>query len=272
MQAESAVVASAPDVVSAPDAAPAGTELPAAQLRQIAPADAAASTGRLHTIKDWHPDDQPRERLVQHGATALATSELIAILLRTGTKRLSAVEISRDLLHQTNGKLRDLSRLTVQDLVSQHGIGKVKAVTLVAALELGKRRALETDVDRPLLANSMSTFRVIGPTLCDLPHEECWVLLLNAAKRLVAQERLSTGSVDGTVVDVRSVMACALRHNASSIIMAHNHPSGNLTPSEADHRITQRVKSAGELMQIPLDDHLIVAGHRFYSFHDEKKL
>lgn len=224
------------------------------------------------TLKDWHPDEQPRERLMQHGAEALATSELLAILLRSGTRQHSAVDIARDLLHRCDGHLRGLSRLKYQDLAEAHGIGPTKAVTLVAALELGKRWAMEADRDAPLVLGSRAAYDILSPLLRDLPHEECWMLLTNNASRLIGRERISSGSVDGTIVDVRSVMACALRHNASGFTIAHNHPSGSLTPSHADVSLTNILREASRLMNLTMSDHLIVAGNRYYSFRDNKGL
>ena len=240
--------------------------------RTVAPLPpAATATGTAperQSLKDWPQGDQPRERLMTRGAGALATSELLAILLRSGTPRASALELAQELLQRADGSLRALSRLNYKDLAALHGIGDVKAVTLVAALELATRREIEDHGERPQLTTSRSAYQFVRPYLQDLPHEECRLLLLNAASRLVAHERLSVGSVDGTVLDVRSVLAAALRHNASAIILAHNHPSGNLDPSEADIAITRRIRAAAELMQVPLADHLIVAGRRYYSFRD----
>ena len=224
------------------------------------------------TLKDWHPDEQPRERLIKYGAEALATSELIAILLRTGTASGSACDVARELFHGADGQLRSLGSRNWRDLARTHGIGKVKAVTLVAALELGRRRAAEADVERPVVATSAAAFDLLGPQMRDLPHEECWVLLLNNARRLIGRERLSSGGLDATVVDVRTLMTTALRHRATAIVLAHNHPSGNLAPSEADILLTRHLVEAGKLLKIPLQDHLIVAGRRYYSFKDSKRL
>lgn len=236
------------------------------------PAESSTDSTTTLTLKDWHPDEQPRERLIKYGAQALATSELVAILLRTGTAAGSACDVARDLLHGAGGQLRTLGSLDWRDLARVHGIGKVKAVTLVAALELGRRRATESDVDRPLILTSSAAFDVLGPQLRDLTHEECWVLLLNNARRLIGCERLSSGGIEATVVDVRTVMALALRHRATAFVIAHNHPSGRLTPSEADISLTRQLVEAGRLMCIPLQDHLIVAGRRYYSFCDSKRL
>ena len=206
------------------------------------------------------------------GAEALATSELLAILLRSGTKRHSAIDVARDLLQRCGGQLRQLSALDYKALAQTHGMGNVKAVTLLAALELGRRVTTEVDEEKPQLLTAARAYDVIAPHIRDLPHEECWVLLLNNAARLEAKERISSGGLDGTLVDVRSVMACALRHNAASIILCHNHPSKTAAPSEPDEEITRRLRAAGEVMGIRLGDHVIVAGQRYYSFRDAGKL
>ncbi len=224
------------------------------------------------TLKEWHPEEQPRERLMNYGPQALATSELIAILLRSGTRTATAVDVARNLLLDTNGHLRELASRDWRTLEKVHGIGKVKAITLVAALELGRRRGQESDVERPTIRTAQAAFNILGPQLADLRHEECWVLLLNTACRLIGTERLSSGGVDGTVVDVRKLMAMALRFNATSFVLAHNHPSGNLTPSKSDISLTRNLVTAGKILNIQLLDHLIVAGHKYYSFSDENML
>ena len=223
-----------------------------------------------HTLKDWHPDEQPRERLMKYGPSTLATSELIAILLRTGTRNATACDVARDLLHDSEGLLRMLGSRDWRNLSKTHGIGRVKAVTLVAALELGRRREMEKDFERPYCLTSPQAYAKLAPHLTDLPHEECWAIFLNNKSRVLGTERLSSGGVDACIVDVRTVMARALTHRATAYVIAHNHPSGDLAPSVADQNLTRRLKAAGELMQIRLQDHLIVAGKRFYSFRDAK--
>jgi len=234
------------------------------------------STGEEHlpakTLKDWHPEEQPRERLMKYGPAALASSELIAILLRTGTQKASAVELGRQLFHGAGGKLRELGSRSYQELAQIDGIGHVKAVTLVAALELGRRRSMEADVERPLVMGSRAAYDLVAPYMRDLRHEECWAILLNSAKRAIGVERLSSGGIGGTVVDIRTLMALALRYGATSLILAHNHPSRSLNPSEPDITLTRQIVEAGKLMNVPLHDHLIIAGDNYYSFKDAKKL
>ncbi len=251
---------------------PVAVKLQATALAEVSSAPAPAPRDVPKTLKDWHPEEQPRERLMRYGAEALATSELIAILLRTGTASASACDVARDLFHSAEGKLRQLGSQDWRQLAHIHGIGRVKAITLVAALELGRRRSIESDVERPAVRTSHACFELLGPHLRDLPHEECWVALLNNASRVIRIERLSSGGLDGTVVDVRSLLALALRYEATGFVIAHNHPSGSLSPSEADLSLTRQLVEAGQLMRINMLDHLIVAGKRYYSFKDQKRL
>ena len=244
---------------------------PAGQPLALA-AEASLPAGASVPLRDWHPDEQPRERLMRHGPESLATSELIAILLRTGTARASVCDVARKLVGRADGRLRELGARDWRDLAREHGVGKVKAVTLLAALELGRRRATERDVDRPLVRGSRAAFAHLSPHLCDLEREECWILLLNRASLLIGCERLSVGGLDGTVVDVRSLMAVCLRRSASAFVLAHNHPSGAIRPSEEDRAVTRRLAEAGRLLQIELRDHLIVGGRRYFSFRDEGAL
>lgn len=236
--------------------------------------DVAAEAPTLPStpLREWHPDEQPRERLMRHGPESLTTSELIAILLRTGTARASACEVARALIREAEGRLRALGARDWRELARVHGVGKVKAVTLLAALELGRRRAREPDAVRPPIRGSRAAFARLAPHLRDLDREEAWVLLLNRASLLIGCERLSVGGLDGTVVDVRSLMALCLRYAAAGFVLAHNHPSGAIAPSEEDVAVTRRVRQAGELMHIELRDHLIVGGRRYYSFADAGRL
>lgn len=271
-------VVDVPDVGSAPAVVPTATAQAVAERRAsgavaAAPAGESApavSAGRTPSgpLTSWHPDEQPRERLLRLGPEALATSELLAILLRTGTPRANACDIARDLLRGVDGRLRELGSRNWRDLARAHGVGPVKAVTLVAALELGRRRGGEADAKRPLVRGSGAAYEILAPRLRDLDREECWVLLLNTASRALGCERVSVGGLDGTVVDVRSVMALGLRHGAAAIVLAHNHPSGAARPSERDVAVTRAVAEAGRVMRMELRDHLVVAGRRYFSFAD----
>lgn len=220
-------------------------------------------------IKNWAPEDRPREKLLLKGTTALSDAELIAILIGTGTSNLSAVEVSKKILQHVNYHLHDLARLSIRDLTKIKGIGEAKAVTIVAALELGRRRK-ETDVsEKPKISSSHDAFQQIAGDMIDLPHEEFWVLLLNRANRVIRKKRVSEGGVSGTVADPKIIFKMALEELASGLIVAHNHPSGNMKASQSDIDLTKKIKEAGKFLEIQLLDHLIVCGQKYYSFADE---
>jgi DNA repair protein RadC len=221
------------------------------------------------TIKDWSPDDRPREKLMRRGRTALTDAELIAILLGSGTQTASAVDVAKNLLAKVDNNLHDLARLSVKDLTKIRGIGEARAVTIVAALELGRRRSSLDHEDRPRITCSRDVFELLRPTLMDLPHEEFWVLLLNRANRVIKRMQISQGGVSGTVADPRIIFKSALEELASGIILAHNHPSGNLTASQADRDLTRKLTEGGRLLDVQVLDHVILAGQRYYSFADE---
>lgn len=221
------------------------------------------------TIKDWSPDDRPREKLMRRGRSALTDAELIAILLGSGTTTASAVDVAKNLLAKVGNNLHDLARLSVKDLTRIRGIGEARAITIVAALELGRRRSNLDHEDRPRITCSRDVFELLRPTLMDLPHEEFWVLLLNRANRVIKQMQISQGGVSGTVADPRIIFKSALEELASGIILAHNHPSGNLTASQADRDLTRKLTEGGRLLDVQVLDHVILAGQRYYSFADE---
>ena len=220
-------------------------------------------------IKSWAAEDRPREKLLLKGTGALSDAELIAILLGSGTTKLSAVELSKIILRHVNHNLNDLAKLTVKDLTKIKGIGEAKAITIIAALELGRRRKDQEPNDKPKLGSSASAFEIIQGDLMDLPHEEFWVLLLNRAQRLIKKKKISEGGVAGTVADPKIIFKLALEELASGVIIVHNHPSGNLNPSQSDIDLTKKLKEAGRVMEIQLLDHLIIAGRKYYSFADE---
>jgi DNA repair protein RadC len=220
-------------------------------------------------IKSWAAEDRPREKLLLKGTSALSDAELIAILLGSGTAKLSAVELSKIILQSVNHNLNDLAKLTVKDLVKIKGIGEAKAITIIAALELGRRRKDQEPTDKPKVTSSASAFEMVQGDLMDLPHEEFWVLLLNRAQRLIKKKRISEGGVSGTVADPKIIFKLALEELASGVIVVHNHPSGNLSPSQSDIDLTKKLKEAGKVMEIQLLDHLIIAGKKYYSFADE---
>jgi DNA repair protein RadC len=221
------------------------------------------------SIKSWSPEDRPREKLILKGKSALSDAELIAILLGSGTTTLSAVDLAKKVLQQAGNNLHELARMTVKDLIKTKGVGQVKALTIVAALELGRRRKeLETN-DRPKITGSRDVYDIIKADLLDIPHEEFWILLLNRANRVIKKWQISQGGIAGTVADPKIIFKLALDELASGIILAHNHPSGNLTASQADLDLTRKLKEAGKLLDIQVLDHVIVAGQKYFSFADE---
>ncbi len=225
--------------------------------------------GSFLNIKSWAVEDRPREKLLLKGTAALSDAELIAILLGTGTASMSAVDVAKSMLQQAGNNLDDLARFTVKDLMKIKGIGEAKAITIVSALELGRRRKDSGATDRPKIAVSKDAYELLKGDLMDIPHEEFWLLLLNRANRVIKKHKISLGGVHGTVADPKIIFKTALEELASGIIVAHNHPSGNLTPSQQDIDLTRKLKEAGKLLEIQLLDHLIVAGKQYYSFADE---
>lgn len=223
---------------------------------------------RKLNIKNWSPEDRPREKLVMKGTGALSDAELIAILIGTGTTKITAVELARQVLQHVNNDLHSLARLTVKDLMKIKGIGEAKAITIVAALELGRRRKELEPEAKPKITSSKDAFELLRGDLMDLPKEEFWVLLLNRANRVITKRRISEGGVSGTVADPKIIFKLALEELASGVIVAHNHPSGNLSASQQDIDLTRKLKEGGKLLEIQLLDHIIVAGTRYYSFAD----
>lgn len=221
------------------------------------------------TIKSWAEEDRPREKLLLKGRQALTDAELLAILLGSGSREESAVGLSQRILQSFDQQLNELGKSSIEELKKFKGIGEAKAITIAAALELGRRRQL-TDIRRkPQVKSSQDAFNAIAPLVMDLNREEFWILLLNRANRIISRERISAGGISGTVVDARILFQKALTGNACSLILFHNHPSGNLNPSQADISLTQKLKKAGETLDIAILDHLIIGESGFYSFADE---
>jgi DNA repair protein RadC len=219
-------------------------------------------------ITDWAVEDRPREKFIQNGTASLSDAELLAILISSGTKDKSAVDLGRELLGMANNNLNNLGKLTIADFRKVHGIGPARAVTIAAALELGRRRKLSEVQYVPQIRSSKDVSDIFQPLLSDLLHEEFWILFLNRSNKVINRMKLSQGGISGTVTDVRLVMKKAIECLASGIIVCHNHPSGNLNPSESDNKITQKIKEAGNLMDIQLLDHLIISDKDYYSFAD----
>ena len=223
-------------------------------------------------IKSWSPEDRPREKLLAKGTSALSDAELVAILLGTGTSTVSAVELAKRVLQTVENNLHELARLSVNDLRKVKGIGEAKAISIIAALELGRRRKDAEPEEKPRVSGSRDCFEILRAHLQDIKHEEFWIILLNRANRLIKKHQISLGGVAGTVADPKIIFKLAIEDLASGIILAHNHPSGNLTASQADIDLTRKIREAGKLLEIQVLDHLIVAGQKYFSFADEGML
>ena len=224
------------------------------------------------SIKNWSEDDRPREKLLQKGRQSLSDAELIAILIGSGNRELSAVELSKYILSENQNDLNIIARKSVQELMKFKGIGEAKAISILSALELGKRREATEIEERKKITSSKDVFQLLNPKFKDLPYEEFWVLYLNRSNKVIHKERMSQGGISGTVVDVRLILKRAIENLASSIIISHNHPSGSLKPSQQDIDLTNKLKQASSFLDISLLDHLIVADNQFYSFADESIL
>ncbi|MBP6065271.1 DNA repair protein RadC [Bacteroides sp.] len=220
-------------------------------------------------INQWAEEDRPREKMMKKGADALSEAELLAILIGSGNREETAVELMRRILSTCDNNLNELARWSVSDYARFKGMGPAKSITIMAALELGKRRKLQEAKERTLVNCSRSIFELFHPLLCDLPQEEFWILLLNQACKVIDKVRISTGGIDGTYADVRSMLREALLQRATQLVLVHNHPSGNCNPSQSDRQLTQHVQQAARTMNIRLTDHVIIADDKFYSFADE---
>ena len=221
------------------------------------------------SIKEWAVEDRPREKMLAKGKRSLSEAELIAILIGSGSLDESAVELSRRIMASVNNNLNELGKKTIDDFQQFKGIGPAKAITISAAMELGRRRK-ESEPDEKLkVITSADAASIFKPLLSDLPHEEFWILLLNRNNLVIDKVMVSQGGLSGTVIDVRIILKMALEKLACSIILCHNHPSGNLIPSEADKEITRKIKEAGKHMDIPVLDHVIIGNGSYFSFADE---
>lgn len=221
------------------------------------------------TIKNWASGDRPREKLLQKGKMSLSDAELIAILIGSGSRNESAVDLSKRILSSNKNNLSQLGKLSVQQLVQFKGIGEAKAISIIAAMELGRRRRTEDALEQVKITSSNSVFELLQPLIGELAHEEFWILYLNNANKIIDQFQISKGGITGTLVDVRITLRKALEIGAVSLILAHNHPSGNLNPSEADKQLTSKLKTASESLDIKILDHLIVTEKSYFSFADE---
>jgi DNA repair protein RadC len=227
------------------------------------------SFSEIAGIKSWAEDDRPREKLLCKGRGALSDAELIAILLGSGSRNLTAVDLAKHILASTDNKLGQLARLQVADLIKFKGIGEAKAVSIVAALELGRRRREEAGMETLRITSSRDAYELMSGNLSDLDHEEFWILLMSRSQRMKGKVCISRGGVAGTVVDLRLIFKPAIEKLASSIILCHNHPSGNLKPSQQDINLTKKVVQSGNMLDICVQDHIIFTDDGFYSFADE---
>lgn len=220
-------------------------------------------------INQWAAEDRPREKMMQKGAEALSDAELLAILIGSGNTEESAVALMQRVLAACNNNLSQLGKWEVRDFSRFKGFGPAKSITIMAALELGKRRKLQERSERTTIRSSADIYELFHPLLCDLPTEEFWVLLLNQAAKVIDKVRISRGGIDQTTADVRTILREALLQRAVQIVLIHNHPSGNPSPSHADRSLTELVRKAAQTMNIRLTDHIIVTDGKYYSFNDE---
>ncbi|MCK5135601.1 MAG: DNA repair protein RadC [Bacteroidales bacterium] len=224
---------------------------------------------KSHALKTWAVEERPREKVMANGVQYLSDSELLAILLGSGTKNITAVELARQILTGTGNNLHELGRQTVGDLLRIKGVGPAKAISVLAAMEIGRRRAGMHHIKKIPVKSSETVFNLFHPLVGDLEHEEFWLLMLNRANRVLGKFKVSQGGLSGTVIDTRIILKKALDNLASSIIVCHNHPSGNNQPSDADVKITEKLKKAAEMLEIKLLDHIIIADKSYFSFADE---
>lgn len=224
------------------------------------------------SIKHLSEDDRPREKLLNKGRDSLSDAEILAILIGSGTREKSAVELCREILIDSNNNLNTLAKKTINDLMKFKGIGEAKAITIAAALELGRRRKSELKENKPSIKSSADAYHYIKHKLEDLFHEEFHVILLNRANKIIKDVLISKGGLSGTVADGKLIFKAAITQSAAAIILVHNHPSGNLTPSQSDKQLTLRMKEFGQMIDLPVLDHLIIGDGDYYSFADENQM
>jgi len=220
-------------------------------------------------MKSWAVEERPREKVMANGIQYLSDTELLAILLGSGTRNKTAVELARQILLEAGNTLHGLGRQTISDLIRIKGVGPAKAISVLAAMELGRRRAGIQQPEKTPVKSSETVYNLFHPLLGDLDHEEFWLLMLNRANKVLGRFKVSQGGLSGTVIDTRIILKKALDNLSSSIIVCHNHPSGNNQPSEADVKITEKLKKAAEMLEIKLLDHVIIADKSYFSFADE---
>jgi DNA repair protein RadC len=229
-------------------------------------------TKNYFPIREWAEDDRPREKLLLKGRQSLSDAELIAILLGSGSRNESALDLAKRILKGSQDNLVELSKLNVQELIRFKGVGTAKAISVIAALELGKRRRGAEAIERKKVSSSMDVFEYFSSILSDLNFEVFYILLLNRANKIIRHISISEGGISGTVADPKKIFKLALENHASSIILCHNHPSGNINPSGADLSLTKKLRQAGEMLDLPVLDHIIIGEEKYYSFADENVL
>jgi DNA repair protein RadC len=226
------------------------------------------SADQKKSIKDWAEEDRPREKLFLKGPDALSESELLAIIMGSGSQSESAVELAKRILASVSNNVAELSRLGIPDLLKFKGVGQAKAITIIAAIELGKRRQKSEVLLRKTVTSSRDAFEIMQPILGYLTYEEFWIITLSRSNKVKRTLCISEGGVEGTVADPKKIFKLALDDNASSVILCHNHPSGALVPSEGDKKITRKCKDAGAFLDLQVIDHLIIANNEYFSFAD----
>ncbi len=223
-------------------------------------------------IRSWAEGDRPREKMLLKGKSSLSNAELLAILIGSGTRKTSAVDLCKEILTSVNNNLIELSKLSMPALMKFKGIGEAKAISIAAALELGRRRRSAEVEAKPKITGSRDVFEIMSEYLTDLNHEEFWILLLNRANKIIRRMQVSAGGFSGTVADPKKIFSLALENNASAIVLCHNHPSGNIVPSNADKLLTRKLVDAGKNLDLPVLDHVIFGDENYYSFADQALL
>ncbi|MBQ8530260.1 MAG: DNA repair protein RadC [Parabacteroides sp.] len=224
-------------------------------------------------IKEWAEEDRPREKMLLKGIASLSDAELLAILIGSGNNSETAVQLSQRILSSVDNNLNALGKLSIKELTTKFkGIGTVKAILINAALELGKRRNAHNPIQRPYIRTSKEVYELLHPILCDLPHEELWIVLTNRSSKVIEKLKISQGGTSETSADLRIILKAAINALAAGIIVCHNHPSGNIRPSHQDDLLTQRLKSAAQLIEINLLDHIVLCDGNYYSYADEGRL
>jgi DNA repair protein RadC len=229
------------------------------------------TNGRLR-IKEWAEEDRPREKMLLKGVSSLSDAELTAILIGSGNSDETAVQLSQRILNSVSNNLNALGKLSIKDLMAYKGIGEAKAVTIAAAMELGRRKSVAEPEKREIIKSSNDAFQLFYPVLCDIPHEELWVALISRMGKVIEKVKISQGGIGETSADLRFIMKAAINSTCHGIILCHNHPSGNIRPSAQDDALTSRLGKAAQLMDIQLLDHIIISDNHYYSYADEGKL